>query len=304
MHSNGWREKYGPDVLAIASLLLLYAFSSDTRKRATSYAPFGDNVGIYGPMFSETARIALHHEYPFYLPNIGTGFPLYQSPHSSPAYPFYFFYQLGSGGPLQSLHMLTYLAIFHRAILALNFFIMLRCARVSPGASVVGASLGMFVSNSELYSGWITIASSYTWLPLLIAGAILLIRDPCSVIGAIVLGVSAGLIAWPPSQFVAHALFCSLVLFTSGAIWLFPNGDKRLVLRLAFSLTVAGLIAFEMTAVSAVPVALGIKDMVRHLGNGFVIGHEKVQWRNLTNARWVSATGLHFAEAGQVGNRR
>ena len=88
--------------------------------------------------------------------------------------------------------MLTYLAIFHRAILALNFFIMLRCARVSPGASVVGASLGMFVSNSELYSGWITIASSYTWLPLLIAGAILLIRDPRSVIGAIVLGYRQG----------------------------------------------------------------------------------------------------------------
>ena len=147
------------------------------------YAPFGDNVGIYGPMFSETARIALHHEYPFYLPNIGTGFPLYQSPHYCPAYPFYFFGLLDYGGPLQSLHTLTYLAIFHRAILALNFFVMLRCARVSPWASFVGASLGMFVSNSELYSGWITIASSYTWLPLLIAGGVLLIRDPRSMIG-------------------------------------------------------------------------------------------------------------------------
>ena len=90
------------------------------------------------------------------------------------------------------------------------------------------------------------------------------------------LGVSAGLIALASaSQSVAHALFCSLVLFASGAIWLFLNGDKRLVLRLAVSLAVASLIAFGLAAVSAVPVALGIKDMVRHLGNGFVIGPEK-----------------------------
>ena len=189
--THEWRQRiwYGPTRCPIApraspSWSLSHAITGRL------YAPFNDNVFVYGPLFSETSRIALHGEFPFYLPSFGTGFPLYQSPHYSAAYPFYFFGILDYGGPLQSLYTLTYLAIFHRVLLGLNFFILLRCARVSAWASFVGASLGVFAYNTELYSGWITIASSYTWLPLIIAGGILLLQNPRSIAGILLLGVS------------------------------------------------------------------------------------------------------------------
>src|SRR4051812_15302045 len=210
MRWDEWQRKCVPDLVAVVSLLVLLLLRFlPTLLTGRLYAPFGDNVFIYGPMFSETARIALHGEYPFYLPSFGTGFPLYQSPHFCPAYPFYFFGLLNYGGPLQSLYILNYLTIFHRAILAINFFVMLRAARVSPWASFVGASLGSVAFNTEVYSGWITIASSYTWLPLLFAGAITLLRNPRSVVGIIVFGISAGLLTLASaSQSVAHALYC------------------------------------------------------------------------------------------------
>lgn len=284
MRGDEWRLKYKNDLFAVISLLLLVALRFlPTFVSGRLYAPFGDNVFIYGPMFSETARIALHGEYPFYLPSFGTGFPLYQSPHYSPFYPFYFFGLLDYGGPLQSLYTLTYLTILHRFILALNFFVMLRCARISPWASFVGASIGVFAYNTEVYAGWITITSSYTWFPLLIAGGILLLRNSRSVLGIILLGASAGLLALASaSQAIAHAVFFSLVFFSAGAIWVFRKSGSKAVLRLIVSLLFAGAIAFGVGGVSAVPVYLGVKDMVRHIGAGFVLGHEKIPWEKFS----------------------
>jgi len=54
------------------------------------FGPFIDNVHIYGPIFSEVSRLASSGAVPYYLPDIGTGFPVFESPHFSILYPFYF----------------------------------------------------------------------------------------------------------------------------------------------------------------------------------------------------------------------
>lgn len=54
------------------------------------FGPFRDNVYIYGPIFAAVSRLSLSGSVPYYLPNIGTGFPLFQSAHFSILYPFYF----------------------------------------------------------------------------------------------------------------------------------------------------------------------------------------------------------------------
>src|SRR2546423_3076025 len=222
------------ELLAIGALLLLLAFRFwPIIASGRLYAPFNDNVFIYGPMFSETARIVLHGEIPFYLPSFGTGFPLYQSPHYSPFYPFYFFGFIDYGGPLQSLYTLTYLTIFHRFVLALNFYVMLRAVRASPWAAFVGAAVGTVAYNTEVYSGWITITASYTWLPLIIAAGILLLRRVHTILAALLLGVSAGLLGLASaSQSIAHALFFCVVFFGAGAIWLYKTRGLRQVWRL------------------------------------------------------------------------
>ena len=151
----------GADPLAVATLISFVALHFlPVLLHGQLYAPFGDNVFNYRPMFAETARIGLHSQFPFYLPSFATGFPLYQSPHYSPAYPSYCFDWLDYGGPLRSLDVLTYLSMFHPAILAVKFFVMLRVARVSALVSVIGAALGVFAFNTKVYAGWITVAAA------------------------------------------------------------------------------------------------------------------------------------------------
>jgi hypothetical protein len=268
------------ELLAIGALLFLLALRFwPTIASGHLYAPFNDNVFIYGPMFSETARIALHGEIPFYLPSFGTGFPLYQSPHYSPFYPFYFFGLIDYGGPLQSLYTLNYLTVFHRFILALNFYVMLRAVRGSPWPAFVGATLGTVAYNTEVYSGWITIAASYTWLPLMVAAGILLLRGVHTILATLLLGVSAGLLCLASSsQSVVHALFFGVVLFGAGAIWLYQTRGIGQVWRLLGSLSIAGAIAIGIAAVSLIPVFLGIDGMIRHIGTGYVVGHQPIPW--------------------------
>lgn len=268
------------ELLAISALLLFLALRFlPTVVDGLIYAPFHDNVFIYGPMFSETARIALHGETPFYLPSFGTGFPLFQSPHYSPFYPFYFFGLLDYGGPLESLYTLTRLTLFHRVILALNFFVMLRAATVSPTAAFVGAAIGTVAFNTEMYSGWITIAASYTWLPLLVAGGILLLRGARYTLATFFVGISAGLLALASaSQSIAHTLLFCIIFFGVGTIWIYKTRGLRQVGKLLSCLTIAAAIAFGISAVSVVPVFLDMDGMIRHIGASYLLGHQPIPW--------------------------
>src|SRR4030095_9119235 len=121
------------------------------------FGPFLDNVHIYGPIFSEVSRLALSGAVPYYLPDIGTGFPMFESPHFSILYPFYFFGLLNDGGPLTSLYTLTDLTLLHIFIFYVNVYVLLRCSTVPPWAAYVGASVGMLARNTELYASWVTI---------------------------------------------------------------------------------------------------------------------------------------------------
>src|SRR5256885_16462780 len=133
------------DVLAIIGVILLIALRfSSTLAQYRFYGPSVDNVSILGPMFAETARLALHGIFPYYLPSFGTGFPLFESPHYFVCYPFYFFGLLDYGGPLQSLHTLTRLPIFPRFLFCLNPHLMLPCALISPCAAFTRSSIGGF----------------------------------------------------------------------------------------------------------------------------------------------------------------
>src|SRR6266568_5176524 len=185
------------------------------------FAPLLDNVYIYGPIFSEVSRLSLSGAVPYYLPDIGTGFPVFQSPHFSILYPFYFFGLMKYGGPLASLYTLTNLTLLHMFVFYVNLYVLLRCATITPWASYIGASVGMLARNTELYASWITITASYAWLPLVLAGAVLLLRFPGRACGILVFSIAAGLLALASaSQTVIHAALTCLMLFAAGVGWL------------------------------------------------------------------------------------
>jgi hypothetical protein len=246
------------------------------------FGPFLDNVHIYGPIFSEVSRLALSGSVPYYLPDIGTGFPVFESPHFCILYPLYFFGLINYGGPLASLYTLTHLTLFHLFIFYLNLYVLLRCATMPPWAAFVGASVGMLARNTELYASWITITASYAWLPLVLAGGVLLLRFPGKACGILVFSIAAGLLALASaSQSVIHAALSCLILFAAGIGWLCLQRRFADIWRLTWSLVLCSGIALGLAGAAILPMYLATGGMIRHVGGGAnVIGHAPIPWKS------------------------
>jgi hypothetical protein len=272
-----------PDILAIVALVVTFALRYVPFVTShLLFGPFLDNVHIYGPIFAEVSRLSLAGAVPYYLPDIGTGFPLFESPHFCILYPFYFFELINYGGPLNSLYTLTYLTLFHIFIFYVNLYVLLRCGTVPPWAAYIGASVGMLARNTELYASWITITASYAWLPLVLAGGVLLFRFPGKPNGIVVFSVAAGLLALASaSQSVIHTALSCLILFAVGIGWLCLERRFSDIWRVAWSLALCGGIAFGLAGAAIVPMYLATGEMIRHIGGGAaVIGHAHIPWGN------------------------
>ena len=286
------RDNFAVIALVITFLLRYVHFlSSDLL-----FGPFVDNVHVYGPLFSEASRLAAGGEIPYYLPSFGTGFPIFNNPDFSILYPFYFFGWLNYGGPLASLYTLTYVTLLHIFVFYVNLYVMLRCAAVAPWAAYLGASVGMLATNTSEYASWVTIASSYSWLPLLLAGAILLLRSPTRCSGIIVFSVAAGLLALAqPAQSVIHALLVCIITFTTGIAWLLWEGRFSETLHLIRSLVICSVLTFGLAGAAILPMYLDTGEMIRHVGNGnAVIGHAHIPWSSFNQEQ------LTFAQAGGI----
>jgi len=291
-HRNSAWDSFA--VLAlIITFLLRYAPFLASR---LLFGPFMDNVYIYGPIFSEVSRLASSGAVPYYLPDIGTGFPVFESPHFSILYPFYFFGLINYGGPLASLYTLTNLTLLHIFVFYVSLYVLLRCATITPWASYIGASVGMLARNTELYASWITITASYAWLPLVLAGGVLLLRFPGKARGILVFSIAAGLLALASaSQSVIHTAMTCLMLFASGIAWTCLQRRFADVWRVAWSLAVCGGIAFGLAGAAILPIDLATGEMIRHIGAGApVIGHARIPWEsfNLNQLTLNQAIGV------------
>jgi hypothetical protein len=275
---NRTLDAYAVVALAVTFLLRYAPFLA----ARLLFGPFLDNVHIYGPIFSEVSRLALSGSVPYYLPDIGTGFPVFESPHFSILYPLYFFGLLNYGGPLASLYTLTNLTLLHLFIFYVNLYVLLRCATVAPWAAYVGASVGMLARNTELYASWITITASYAWLPLVLAGGVLLLRFPGKACGILVFSIAAGLLALASaSQPVIHAALSSLILFAGGIGWMCLQRRFADIWRLTWSLVLCSGIAFGLAGVAILPMYLATGGMIRHVGAGAtVVGHAPIPWKS------------------------
>ena len=277
------RHGRAPDIFAVVALVVTFALRYTPFVTShLLFGPFLDNVHVYGPIFAEASRLSLSGAVPYYLPDIGTGFPVFESPHFCILYPFYFFGLINYGGPLNSLYTLTYLTLFHLFIFYVNLYVLLRCGTVPPWAAYIGASVGMLARNTELYASWITITASYAWLPLVLAGGVLLFRFPGKAHGIVVFSVAAGLLALASaSQSVIHAALSCLILFAVGIGWLCLERRFSDIWRLAWSLALCGGIAFGLAGAAIVPMYLATGEMIRHIGGGAaVIGHAHIPWEN------------------------
>ena len=126
--ASRFRRFWSEDGVFLALMLALFALRFwPAFLHGQLYAPFRDNVWLYGSLFSRTSEIALT-SYPYWIDTVLGGFPVYCTPHFSVTYPFYFFGLLNYGKAIDVMYTLSYLACFHSLILYLNFYIMLRVA--------------------------------------------------------------------------------------------------------------------------------------------------------------------------------
>lgn len=271
------------------------------------YAPFQDNVWIYGPLFSRASEIALTGNFPYWLDTVLGGFPLYQTPHFSATYPFYFFGLLNYGKAIQVMYTLSYLTCFHNFILYLNLYIMLRVAGAKGLASLCGATISLVSGNTEIYAHWITIAAAWSWFPLLIAGMIRLLRAPLSFESIALFSVAAGLICTAmPSQPVIQSAIVGIIFFTAAALWQWRKEGVAAVGRLLSGLSITGLIAFGLAAVAFLPMTLATGGMIRHVGyHPPVIGYASIPWESFNASqlepRLLSHLLFDSSDLGVVG---
>jgi hypothetical protein len=292
-HGNGTLERFGVLALVVTFLLRYTPFLASH----LLFAPFLDNVYIYGPIFSEVSRLASSGAVPYYLPDIGTGFPVFESPQFSILYPFYFFGLLKYGGPLASLYALNNLTLLHVFIFYVNLYVLLRCATITPWASYIGASVGMLAPNTVVYARWITITASYAWLPLVLAGAVLLLRFPGKACGILVFSIAAGLLALASaSQTVIHAALTCLILFAAGVIWTCLERRFTDIWRIAWSLVVCTSIAFGLAGAATLPMYIATDEMIRFIAlSAWVIGHACIPWEYFNVDQLTLSQAIHIA---------
>jgi hypothetical protein len=272
-----WRED-GVFLLLMSGLFVLRYWPAFAH--GWLYAPFQDNVWLYGSLFSRESEIALTGNFPYWIDTLLGGFPVYQTPDHSATYPFYFFGLLNYGKALQVLYTLSYLTCFHNFILYINLYVLARVAGANGLASLCGATVGLVSGNTEVYSHWITLAGPWSWFPLLIAGMIRLVRVPLSLGSTALFAIPAALICMAsPSQPVIQSTFIGIIFFTSAVLWQWRKQGIAAVGRLFLGISISAVVAFCLSAVAFVPMILATRDMIRFVGHHPpVIGHASIPW--------------------------
>ncbi len=271
-----WRE----DGIFLVLMLALFALRFwPAFAHGELYAPFRDNLWLYGPLFSRASEIALTGNFPYWLDTVLGGFPLYQTPHFSATYPFYFFGLLNYGKALEVLYTLTYVTCFHILILYLNLYVLLRVAGAGGLASLCGATIGLVSGNTEASAQWIAITAAYSWFPLLIAGMIRLLQAPLSFGSIALFSLSAALICTAnPAQPVIHFAFVFVLFFTAAVVWRQLKDGVVAVGRLLLGLTISGIVAFGLAAVAFLPMTLAAGSMIRHGPRVPIVGNAPIPW--------------------------
>jgi hypothetical protein len=265
------------------------------------YAPFRDNVWLYGSLFSRASEIALTGQFPYWLDTLLGGFPLYQTPHFSATYPFYFFGLLNYGKALEVLYTLTYVTCVQTFILYLNLYVMIRVAGAKGLASLCGASIGLISGNTEAYAQWVTIAAAWSWFPLLVAGMIRMVRVPLSLISISLVAIAAGMMCTAsPSQPVIQSSFFAVLFFAAALIWRWRKDGAASAGQLLAGLFISGVIAVALAAVAFVPMTLATDEMIRAVGKQSIIGHAPIPW-NSFNASQLAPHQLGHLLFGSSG---
>lgn len=278
-----------------------------------SVATFQDNTHLLLPFFHFLSETIARGESPYWINLVVGGLPYYSSPHFSPLYPFYF---LGWGlfgsavDGIRHLHAITFLHIF---LLQVNTYVAARLLRVGPVGAFLGASIVAFSANTLAYTPWVNVEAPYAWLPLVVAGAALVVEPRRMVLGGLVAtGALAMLMLAQPAQPLTHALYCMATLYVFSGMRHLGNADWVSLRRATIGVTAIGVVSLAIASPVVIPAVLGVGESIRFIGDFRpVVGWDALPFQGvlvgqlppkaLAAAFFPYATGVHGVGDPYVG---
>lgn len=236
------------------------------------FTAYGDYTYLICPVFSYISEIFQSGEVPLWIKGMLGGTQIYDTTQFSITYPFYFFRTIDYGDPFTTYQWIKYFTLLHILILGINTYILARILDNSNIASAIAGIIIMISSNTAIYATWIMIIAGYAWLPLFLAGIIACFKYDSYTRGPIIAAVGFSGFMANPAQPVIHGLVMALPIVFYG---LFRN---RIELKTLFSkFSLAGLLAFGLSAVGIIPAVVNYKEMIRWVGkSGAVRGYESL----------------------------
>lgn len=229
-----------------------------------SIATFPDNTYFYLPLFRHISEVFSRGEYPYWISTLMGGFPLYDNPNFSVLYPFYFFQWGLYRDPSAAILQLHYVVFFHIFISYLNCYVLCRVLRLRPLPALLGASLFAFSQNTIHYATWVALIAPYSWLPLTLAGTVLILENRRAHLGVWITAISLALIVLAcPAQALIHAAWLMGVFFVFRAALLLWRRQPRELITASKNLLKAVVFAAGLGSPVLIPVVLHMGGMIR-----------------------------------------
>lgn len=240
-----------------------------------SFAPSHDTTWLTAPLLCEFGRHFAVGRLPLMDWTILE--PVSHNLHLSPLYPLHLpwlldYCELGAA------------VAAHDLVIALHLFLMFGTATVmgrAAGLSWPGALLAGFTvaasMNALALGRWPTLVAAAAWLPLAVAGLLLVLHRGRFLAGSalVVVGASLMLMSNPATNLSAPLTFIGLVLGAGAVLGALARGEwrTRLLPWMACGLACVALIAFLSLGTSG-NALLALDDLVRWNRTGHVIGRE------------------------------
>jgi hypothetical protein len=272
-------------VLALAGLMFLVLLGSLIAQKAVfDIGP--DQTHLLCPLFHYTAKCFSTGEYPYWAPAMFGGLPLYNTPQLSCQYPLYFLRNAHLDTPIAAALHVAQVTFFHVFVFLVNMYILLRVLRLGRAASFVGACLATFNPAVYCYLGWVHIIAPYSWLPLALAGIVLVMDDERPGLGVALTIVGSSLLTIAsPSQPLIHLVYLGGIL-TLGML-LIRFRQRLSVWRPLRNLVLAGGMAFILSAPVLLPAYNMMRGAIRWVGvGGGIVGKQRIPFSAFTHDGW------------------
>jgi hypothetical protein len=274
------------DISATLLLILIWifvVFQSFSEK--VNSAVFPDNESMTNSLLSFMSGAIKSNSWPFWSDSLWGGLTLYNQPQLTPYYPFYFLKFANYSGTLNSMRTIHLIVLLHVLIFLLTSYFLLRILRISQPISVAGALVMVVNSNTLGILSWVTAIATIAWIPLLIAGLILIFRDKRK-IGFYVYFTAVLLIA---SASPSHRLIFGFYLSVIFLIYYYLQVQKNKKYLWIRSLLRDALLPTSIFLAIFIPIFMPFfvdtPNLIRWIGDpppGYIIGDSKIPYANFT----------------------